>query len=90
MRSGDGVKRAVLFLIRAYQAGLSPLLPGSCRYMPTCSEYARTAVERFGVARGGWLALKRLSRCHPFGGLGPDPVPESGSAPSLPTESITG
>ena len=61
--------------IRLYQAGISPLLPGACRYTPTCSEYAATAVQRFGVARGGWLAVRRLLRCHPFGGKGFDPVP---------------
>jgi putative membrane protein insertion efficiency factor len=69
------VKRFVLILIRGYQAGLSPLLPGTCRFTPTCSEYAWLAVERFGVGSGSWLALKRLSRCHPLGGHGFDPVP---------------
>ena len=75
--SGGWMKRFILFWIRAYQAGLSPILPASCRYTPTCSEYARRAVERHGAARGPWLAMKRLGRCHPFGGHGHDPVPET-------------
>ncbi len=70
------MKRFLVFWIRAYQAGLSPLLPASCRFMPTCSEYAREAVEKHGPARGSWLAAKRIARCHPFGGRGLDPVPE--------------
>ena len=70
------------FLIRAYQWTLSPLLswlggPGSgCRFHPTCSKYFLEAVERHGVLRGSWLGVKRLARCHPWGGLGEDPVPE--------------
>ncbi len=62
--------------IRAYQAAISPWLPPACRYTPSCSEYARLAVERFGPWRGGGLGLRRLLRCHPFGGRGYDPVPE--------------
>lgn len=69
------MKRFVLFWIRAYQVGLSPLLPSACRFTPTCSEYARQAVESHGATRGGWLAAKRIARCHPFGGRGYDPVP---------------
>lgn len=67
--------RFLIFLIRLYRVAFSPLLPPACRYTPSCSEYALTAVERFGAARGGWLAVRRLLRCHPFGGFGPDPVP---------------
>jgi putative membrane protein insertion efficiency factor len=70
-----GLKTALVFLIRSYQAGISPLLPGTCRFSPTCSEYARVAIERHGAARGAWLAVRRLARCHPLGGFGPDPVP---------------
>ena len=70
------MKRFLVFWIRAYQAGVSPLLPASCRFTPTCSEYAREAVERHGAARGSWLAAKRVARCHPFGGRGSDPVPD--------------
>jgi len=61
--------------IRLYQAGISPLLPATCRYTPSCSEYAVTAIERFGALKGGWLAARRILRCHPFGGKGFDPVP---------------
>ncbi|MGW8283128.1 MAG: membrane protein insertion efficiency factor YidD [Gemmatimonadota bacterium] len=63
-------------LIRLYQVGLSPMLPSACRYDPSCSEYARLAIERHGPGRGAWLAIRRIFRCHPFGGFGPDPVPE--------------
>lgn len=69
------MRRVLLGLIRFYRAAVSPLLPSSCRYVPSCSRYAETAVRRFGAARGGWLALKRVLRCHPLGGRGPDPVP---------------
>lgn len=75
------MRRFVLFWIRAYQVGLSPLLPSACRFTPTCSEYARQAVESHGAARGGWLAAKRIARCHPFGGRGYDPVPEAEHEP---------
>lgn len=63
-------------LIVGYQRLVSPLLPPSCRFQPTCSTYALTSVERFGVVRGGWLAMKRIARCHPFSAGGYDPVPE--------------
>ncbi|HSM08823.1 MAG TPA: membrane protein insertion efficiency factor YidD [Gemmatimonadota bacterium] len=68
-------RKALLGLIRFYRAAISPLLPPACRYEPTCSEYARVAIERYGAGRGSWLALRRLARCHPFGGSGWDPVP---------------
>ncbi|GAB4353653.1 MAG: hypothetical protein Kow00114_02950 [Kiloniellaceae bacterium] len=74
----------LLVLIRGYQLLISPLFPPSCRYFPTCSDYARQAVTRHGPLRGGWLAARRILRCHPWGGLGYDPVPEkTGSAISL-------
>jgi putative membrane protein insertion efficiency factor len=62
-------------LIRVYQLCISPFTPASCRYLPTCSEYAAEAVAKHGACKGGWLALKRLARCHPWGGSGHDPVP---------------
>lgn len=65
----------VLLPIRFYRACISPFTPASCRFVPTCSEYALTAIERHGPFRGGWLALKRICRCHPWGGHGYDPVP---------------
>ena len=69
------MKLAVLTCIRAYQAFVSPLLPTSCRYLPSCSNYSHDAVNRYGVMRGAWLGAKRLARCHPLGGRGYDPVP---------------
>ena len=69
--------RAALFALRFYKAYLSILFAGSCRFEPTCSGYAYEAIERFGVARGIWLGLKRLLRCHPLSRkFGYDPVPE--------------
>lgn len=65
----------VLALIRIYQCTLSKMLPPSCRFYPSCSEYAWQAVQRYGVWRGGWMATKRLARCHPFNPGGYDPVP---------------
>ncbi|MBF0133723.1 MAG: membrane protein insertion efficiency factor YidD [Magnetococcales bacterium] len=62
-------------LIRFYQLFLSPVLPPSCRFLPTCSEYAIVSISRYGVLRGGWLSLKRIFRCHPFHPGGLDPVP---------------
>jgi putative membrane protein insertion efficiency factor len=65
---------AAVGLIRVYKRALSPLLPSACRFYPTCSEYTREAIERYGVARGAWLGAKRLARCHPFNPGGYDPV----------------
>ena len=62
-------------LIRLYQLAVSPWLGGNCRFQPTCSAYAIEALERHGVLRGGWLAVRRIGRCHPWGGCGYDPVP---------------
>lgn len=79
-RGQGGLPRRVLnaiflLLIRAYQYVLSPLLPNSCRFVPTCSQYGVEALKKHGPFRGGWLTLKRISRCHPWGGSGYDPVP---------------
>ena len=60
------MKRLFLSLIRFYQKHISPGLPARCRYTPTCSQYAYEAIERYGALRGGWLALRRFLRCHPF------------------------
>jgi len=66
-----------LFALRCYKAYLSVLFAGTCRFEPTCSQYAYQAIERFGVFRGIWLGSKRLARCHPFSGkFGYDPVPD--------------
>lgn len=67
--------RALLLIIRGYQAGISPFLPPACRFTPTCSEYAAEAIRRHGSGRGSRLAARRLLRCHPWGGSGHDPVP---------------
>jgi hypothetical protein len=69
------IARLLIAVARAWQVGPSQVLPPSCRYQPSCSAYAITALERYGALKGGWLALKRLARCHPWGGSGPDPVP---------------
>ncbi len=65
----------MLLLVRFYQRCISPLTPPSCRFTPTCSQYAIEAIRRYGPFKGGWLTLKRLARCHPWGGHGYDPVP---------------
>jgi putative membrane protein insertion efficiency factor len=67
-------KFVTLKLLRAYKWAISPMLPAACRYVPTCSEYAMEAVERYGALRGGWMTLGRVLRCHPFAGAGYDPV----------------
>lgn len=65
-----------IVLIRLYQWIISPLMPAACRYNPTCSQYAIDALKEWGVLKGGWLAIKRISSCHPWGGFGDDPVPK--------------
>ena len=64
-----------LLTIRFYQAIISPMLPASCRYSPTCSEYSKEAIIKYGPFKGALLTIKRISRCHPFGGSGEDLVP---------------
>ena len=63
-----------IFLIRIYKGVISPMLPARCRYTPTCSEYGLLAIKKYGPFKGGWLTLKRIGSCHPWGGHGHDPV----------------
>ena len=69
------MKPLLLRMLRFYKRNISPGLPPSCRFVPTCSEYAMQAIERYGAAKGSWLALRRLLRCNPFCRGGYDPVP---------------
>jgi putative membrane protein insertion efficiency factor len=69
------MKKLALKLIRLYQLTISQVMPPSCRFIPTCSQYTYEAVSRFGFLKGGWLGVKRLARCHPFHPGGYDPVP---------------
>jgi putative membrane protein insertion efficiency factor len=64
-----------ILLIKIYQLLISPLFPSSCRYSPTCSHYTLEALKKYGILKGSWLGIKRISRCHPWGGGGYDPVP---------------
>jgi putative membrane protein insertion efficiency factor len=64
-----------ILFIKLYQLIISPLFPPSCRYIPTCSNYSIEAFKKYGLLKGGWLSLKRILRCHPWGGSGYDPVP---------------
>lgn len=72
---GRAVRVGLVLVVRGYQVAISPLLPPSCRYYPTCSQYAIEALERHGALRGSWLAARRILRCHPFKPGGYDPVP---------------
>lgn len=78
MASSSLLKRAArglaIGLVKFYQGAISPLSTAACRYHPTCSQYAVEAINKYGALKGGWLALKRISRCHPWGGSGYDPV----------------
>jgi putative membrane protein insertion efficiency factor len=74
-------RRLLLLLVRFYQLFISPLTPASCRYTPTCSAYAAQAIGQYGAWRGGRLALRRIARCHPWGGHGYDPVPAPEDVP---------
>ncbi|MHC5037993.1 MAG: membrane protein insertion efficiency factor YidD [Planctomycetota bacterium] len=69
------IKWPLILLVRLYQIFISPVLPSACRYHPTCSAYFLEAVKKHGAVRGSWLGIRRLMRCHPFGGYGEDPVP---------------
>jgi putative membrane protein insertion efficiency factor len=65
-----------ILLVKGYQRLISPLLPASCRYSPTCSQYTLEALQKHGLLKGGWLAIKRIGSCNPWGGSGYDPVPD--------------
>ena len=69
------IERLLVGCLRGYKRWISPLLGPRCRYVPTCSEYASEAIQRFGPWRGGWLAVRRIARCHPLAEGGHDPVP---------------
>ncbi|HEX2763095.1 MAG TPA: membrane protein insertion efficiency factor YidD [Allosphingosinicella sp.] len=69
------IAKLLILIARGWQIGPSRALPPSCRFQPSCSAYAITALQRYGAWRGCWLAARRLLRCHPWGGSGPDPVP---------------
>lgn len=73
------MRKIISSIIGLYRYLLSPILGPSCRFTPTCSEYAQTAVMRFGVLKGGWISIKRIVSCHPWGKSGYDPVPEKKS-----------
>jgi len=68
------MRKLIVAFLRLYKWALSPLLPSACRYYPTCSDYMRQAVEKYGVVRGVWMGIKRVARCHPFHQGGLDPV----------------
>ena len=74
------MKIVALWILKAYRLAISPWLGINCRFTPSCSAYAIEAVEQHGVVRGAWLAARRLSRCHPWGGAGWDPVPHADCA----------
>ena len=74
------MKRVLVFLLRCYQYGISPLLGPHCRFYPACSSYSIEAIEKHGTARGLWLSVKRVARCHPWHGGGMDLVPERSKA----------
>ncbi|MFN3800539.1 membrane protein insertion efficiency factor YidD [Belliella pelovolcani] len=69
------IRKIAIFPVLIYQYLISPLFPASCRYTPTCSNYMKQAIMKHGVFKGGWLGIKRIASCHPWGGHGHDPVP---------------
>ncbi len=83
------IRALLLLLIRAYRFAISPLLGNVCRFEPSCSRYSMTCIERFGAAKGSWLTIKRLSRCHPFCPGGYDPPPPLDSTSSTDAHSAS-
>ncbi len=81
MKGKPTIKRILvapcIALVKFYQYAISPLTPATCRYQPTCSHYTIEALEKHGLFKGGWLAMKRIFSCHPWGGKGYDPVPDA-------------
>ncbi|MCH5233962.1 MAG: membrane protein insertion efficiency factor YidD [Muribaculaceae bacterium] len=69
------MRHLLIYLVKFYQYAISPHFPAACRYTPTCSAYAVEALKKHGAIKGSWLAMKRIARCHPWGGSGYDPVP---------------
>lgn len=80
------VRKVLILPIKFYQLFISPILPPACRFQPTCSSYAIDAIMRHGIIAGGYLAIKRICRCHPWGGSGYDPVPEISKTGRKPME----
>jgi uncharacterized protein len=78
--------RLILFAVRVYQTFFSALMPSACKFYPSCSQYAADALRLHGARRGSWLALRRLSRCHPFTRGGVDLVPDAENSPHAPTQ----
>ena len=75
MKFSSYPKKSILLMVRFYRREISPMLPPCCRFVPTCSQYAMEAVEKYGAAKGGYLAMRRILRCNPFHKGGYDPVP---------------
>ncbi len=80
-KTGQLLAWPLLALVWLYRVAISPLIGANCRFQPTCSAYAEEALRRHGALRGGWLMLKRIGRCHPWGGSGYDPVPDADGQP---------
>lgn len=90
MTAGQLLARPVVWTVRGYQRLVSPMRPPTCRYYPSCSAYAVTALERYGLVRGGWMAGRRLLRCHPWTPGGVDHVPLRDPATGAPVPGTTG